>query len=92
MSLTPDAPVPDESGRTLARTDVHDPVFPSTAEVLDDHDPEAAEEYAESVGVDPSPEQVGHYAEMVGDERLAEDSGVVEPTADGAVPPPDAPA
>jgi hypothetical protein len=76
MTLQPEASDSNESGRTLARTDIHDPVFPGTAEVLDEHDPEAAEEYAESVGVDPSPEQVGHYAELVGDERLAEDSGV----------------
>ena len=32
------------------------------------HDPEAAEEFAESAGVDPTPEQVEHYQELVGDE------------------------
>ncbi|RZS91268.1 hypothetical protein EV189_0505 [Motilibacter rhizosphaerae] len=44
------------------------PVFPGTAEPSSEHDPEFAEEYAESVGVDPSPEQIEHYEELVGDE------------------------
>ena len=32
------------------------------------HDPEVAEDYAESVGVDPSPDEVEHYKELVGDD------------------------
>ncbi|WP_147431966.1 hypothetical protein [Motilibacter peucedani] len=43
------------------------PVFPGTAEPSGEHDPERAEEYAESVGVDPSPDQVEHYQELTGD-------------------------
>lgn len=30
-------------------------------------DPDVAEEYAESVPLDPTPEQVEHYLELVGD-------------------------
>ncbi|NHC16503.1 hypothetical protein [Motilibacter deserti] len=33
-----------------------------------EHDPEVAEDYAESVGVDPTPDEVEHYKELVGDE------------------------
>ena len=40
----------------------------------DDHDPERAEEYAESVGVDPSPQEVDRYLEIAGDEPLGEGS------------------
>lgn len=36
------------------------------AEPADEHDPELAEAYAESVPIDPSPEEVNHYLELVG--------------------------
>jgi hypothetical protein len=36
------------------------------------HDPEAAEEYAESVGTDPSPQQVEEYLEIAGAAPLSE--------------------
>jgi hypothetical protein len=51
------------------------PAFPGTAEPASEHDPERAEEYAESVGVDPSPEQVEHYQELVGDPPDDGDAG-----------------
>jgi hypothetical protein len=35
-------------------------------------DPDAAEDYAESVGIDPTPEQIDRYLEMEGDEPLGE--------------------
>ncbi len=35
------------------------------------HDPEAAEEYAESVPIDPTPEQIDRYLEIEGDEPLS---------------------
>ena len=39
----------------------------SVAEGSGLHDPEVAEEYAESVGVDPTPEEIDKYQELVGD-------------------------
>ena len=39
-----------------------------------EHDPERAEEYAESVGVDPSPQEVDTYLEIAGDEPLGDGS------------------
>jgi hypothetical protein len=30
------------------------------------HDPEVAEEYAESVGIDPSPDEIRRYQELLG--------------------------
>ena len=41
---------------------------PGTAEPSSEHDPEAAEEYAESVPIDPAPDEVAKYLEIVGDE------------------------
>jgi hypothetical protein len=41
--------------------------FAGTAEPVDEHDPEAAEEYAESVGIDPAPDEVQHYRELLDD-------------------------
>ncbi len=35
-----------------------------------EHDPEVAEDYAESVGVDPTPEEIQRYAELAGADPL----------------------
>jgi hypothetical protein len=39
---------------------------------VDAPDADAAEEYAERVGVDPTHEEVDHYLEMVGEQPLAD--------------------
>ena len=41
---------------------------PGTAEPASEHDPELAEEYAESVPIDPAPDEVAEYLRIVGDE------------------------
>ncbi|WP_219418216.1 hypothetical protein [Pseudonocardia nigra] len=46
-----------------------------TAEPGSEHDPEAAEAYAESVSVDPTPEEIDTYLEIAGDEPLGDPSG-----------------
>ncbi|HEU0128738.1 MAG TPA: hypothetical protein VFQ48_09060 [Pseudonocardiaceae bacterium] len=46
--------------------------FAGTAEPGSEHDPEAAEAYAESVGVDPSPDEIEEYLEIAGATPLAE--------------------
>lgn len=48
------------------------PVTPGTAEPGSEHDPERAEAYAESVGVDPTPEQIDAYLALEGEPGLAE--------------------
>jgi hypothetical protein len=48
--------------------------FAGTAEPGSEHDPEAAEAYAESVGVDPSPEEIDAYLELAGAEPLTDRS------------------
>lgn len=35
-------------------------------------DPEVAEEYAESISIDPTPEQIDRYLQLEGDEPLGE--------------------
>ena len=37
------------------------------AQPSSEHDPERAEEYAESVAIDPSPDEIATYLELVGD-------------------------
>lgn len=59
----PDSPIPAPS-----------PAFPGTAAPSSEHDPEAAEAYAESVGVDPSPDQIEHYQDLVGDVDEADET------------------
>lgn len=44
-----------------------------TAEPGSDHDPEAAEAYAESVSVDPSQEEIDEYLEIAGAAPLADE-------------------
>jgi hypothetical protein len=46
--------------------------FSGTAEPGSPHDPEAAEAYAESVGVDPSPQEIDRYLEIAGDGPLSD--------------------
>jgi hypothetical protein len=48
--------------------------FAGTAEPGSEHDPEAAEAYAESVGIDPSPDEIEQYLEITGARPLAEQS------------------
>lgn len=43
-----------------------------TAEPSGDHDPEALEELAEGMGIDPSPQDVDAYREAIGDDGLPE--------------------
>ncbi len=47
------------------------PTF-DTAEPGSDHDPEVAESYAASVGVDPSHDEIQHYLEIAGAPPLTE--------------------
>jgi hypothetical protein len=47
--------------------------YAGSAEPASEHDPEYAEEYAESVSIDPTPEEVDHYRELIGDPDLPED-------------------
>lgn len=45
-----------------------------TAESGSEHDPEAAEAYAESVGIDPSHDEINEYLKIAGATPLAEES------------------
>lgn len=47
--------------------------FAGTAEPSGEHDPEFAETYAESVGIDPAPDEVERYRELIGDPDLPEE-------------------
>ncbi|MGH3938052.1 MAG: hypothetical protein ACRDTG_05360 [Pseudonocardiaceae bacterium] len=49
--------------------------FAGAAEAGGEHDPEAAEAYAESVGVDPVQDEIDEYLEIVGAAPLAEQPG-----------------
>ncbi|NHC46396.1 hypothetical protein [Motilibacter aurantiacus] len=58
----------------MSTPDERPPADPLSESLLDlgpqpsaEHDPEVAEDYAESVGVDPTPDEVEHYKELVGD-------------------------
>jgi hypothetical protein len=42
------------------------------AEPGSQHDPEAAEAYAESVGIDPSPDEINEYLKIAGAAPLAD--------------------
>ena len=53
---------------------------PADADESAEPAPDVAEEYAESIPIDPTPDQVEHYLELVGDPDAADASG----TADGA--------
>lgn len=43
-----------------------------TAETGSEHDPEAAEAYAESVGIDPSHDEINEYLKIAGAAPLAD--------------------
>lgn len=45
-----------------------------TAEPGSEHDPEAAEAYAESVGIDPSQDEINEYLKIAGAAPLADQS------------------
>jgi hypothetical protein len=45
-----------------------------TAESASEHDPEAAEAYAESVGIDPSQDEINEYLKIAGATPLADQS------------------
>ena len=51
---------------------------PDTAEISGKHDPEVAEEYAESVGIDPSPDEIQEYLKMVGAPPLIDQSDTAQ--------------
>jgi hypothetical protein len=55
-----------------------------TAEPGSEHDPEVAESYAESVGVDPSQDEIQQYLKMAGAPPLTDQPDAVE-TGDGGV-------
>jgi hypothetical protein len=46
---------------------------------IDVPDPDLAEEYAESAGIDPSPDQVDAYLELEGEAPLGEERPLEEP-------------
>ncbi|HEU4674640.1 MAG TPA: hypothetical protein VFS29_01520 [Motilibacteraceae bacterium] len=48
-------------------------------EGLDVPDPDLAEEYAESAGIDPAPDQVDAYLELEGEAPLGEERPLEEP-------------
>lgn len=54
------------------------------AEAASEHDPEAAEEYAESVPIDPSTDQIDHYLEMIGDPEASGGRSAEPPGEDTA--------
>ena len=47
-------------------------------------DPDAAEEFAEEVGVDPTQEEIDHYRQLEGEPPLAE---AADPADPGSAPP-----
>jgi hypothetical protein len=49
-----------------------------TAETAGEHDPEVAEAYAESVGVDPSPDEIQEYLKIVGAPPLGDQSDTAQ--------------
>ena len=48
------------------------------AEPGSEHDPEAAEAYAESVGIDPSPDEINEYLKIAGAAPLADQSDTAQ--------------
>lgn len=58
-----------------------------TGEPASEHDPEAAEAYAESVPIDPTPEQIDRYLEIEGDRPLSERVNPGEDRPDGEAGP-----
>jgi hypothetical protein len=54
-----------------------------TAEPGSEHDPEAAEAYAESVGIDPSQDEINEYLKIAGAAPLADQSATAPPDEGG---------
>lgn len=59
----------------MTRPDERLPVA-DTAESGSEHDPEAAEAYAESVGIDPSHDEIDEYLKIAGAAPLADQSDI----------------
>jgi hypothetical protein len=55
-----------------------------TAEPSSEHDPEAAEAYAESVGIDPSQDEIDEYLKIAGAAPLADQSDTAPAEESGA--------
>ncbi|MDQ4011861.1 MAG: hypothetical protein M3228_14485 [Actinomycetota bacterium] len=55
-----------------------------TAEAASEHDPEAAEAYAESVSIDPSHDEVNEYLKIAGAAPLTEQSDTAQADDVGA--------
>jgi hypothetical protein len=71
MTTPPADPTGDpNSDPTVATPPSDDTAYTEVTDVVPGVEPHAdvAEEYAESVPVDPTPEQVEHYLDLVGDE------------------------
>jgi hypothetical protein len=54
------------------------------AEPASEHDPERAEQYAESVPVDPSPDEIERYTELTGDTDEAPEADPVDTESAGS--------
>lgn len=70
------------AGRDASHGGALEPDPAGTDEVrqgLDVPDPELAEEYAESAGIDPAPDQVDAYLELEGEPPLGEERPLEEP-------------
>ena len=50
-----------------------------TSGPVDPPNPEAAEDFAEDVGVDPTPDEVEHYRRLEGDDPLGDDPASTHP-------------
>jgi hypothetical protein len=53
-----------------------------TAEPGSEHDPEAAEAYAQSVGIDPSPDEINEYLKIAGAAPLDDTTPAPTPERD----------
>ena len=70
MTMPVDRPGEPHEDRSVATPPGEDTAYTAVGSVEAGVEPDAdvAEEYAESVPLDPTPEQVEHYKELVGDE------------------------
>lgn len=55
----------------------------SAADAEAQPDPDVAEEYAESIPIDPAPDQVEHYLELAGAPDALDEDGLDEDRAEG---------
>jgi hypothetical protein len=74
MTTPPDHELPPHEDPAVATPPGEDTPYTAATDVEPgvEPDPDLAEEYAESVPLDPTPEQVDHYLELVGDEPSEE--------------------